>query len=77
MQSCRLPRLGEWPANLPLRFALGLIFPRFLPRLVLGPETSGKVLGTTDVPFFAFAPTVYSPGRRVLRRGVVACWPWS
>ena len=50
MQSCRLPRLGDWPANLPLRFALGLISPRFLPRLVFGPETSGKVLGTTDVP---------------------------
>ena len=51
MKSCRLPLLGEYRADVALRFTLGLILPRLSPRLVFGPETSGKVLGTTDVPF--------------------------
>ena len=48
MKSCRLPLLGEYRADVALRFTLGLILPRFSPRLVFGPEASDVVLGTTS-----------------------------
>ena len=48
MKSCRLPLLGECRADVALRFTLGLILPRFSPRLVFGPEASDVVLGTTS-----------------------------